>query len=329
MMSTEFIKQRLLGELSFAELGLETITKTELEAIVSQESQSEYAPEIITLVNNIQNILTDTDREDNIQSILTLIQQDQGISNMNPFPIDAEEIGNAFPILPEDERENWAEKVLEIFEFRTGRISQNSCIFSDFNTNPFLEQNSINSLPCNDELTFHYTSGGDPLLVIHTDKEASVSPNFSKATLFTADRIFDEEESWIFPKGTKEAFAYEYTFTENPHIEPLFSTCINPENRESFGRQLSAVLHLKKNETEALFTELDRLASAVQNLSVNIPDPALVSNTLSWKIDGEKANIYSLFFDIEETGCAESFSENLSLPTPLEDRDGFQVGFWE
>lgn len=328
-MCTEFMKQGLLGELSFAELGLDTITKTELEAIVEGESENEYSPEIVTLVNNIHNVLTDINRENSIQSIVTLLQQDQSISNMDPFPIDATEVGNAFPVLAEDDHENWAERVLEIFEFRTGRISQNSCIFSDLNTNPFMEQDSINSLKCNDELTFHYTSGGDPLLVIHTDEKVNVSPDFSKATLFYAERSFDEEELWTFPEGAKEAFAYEYTFTENNHFDPLFSACIRPQNLKDFGDTIADSLSLQQNERAALQKELDRVASFEENVSVRIPDPEMVSERLAWKIDGEKANIYSLFFDIRKTGCQESSSQNISLPTLSHDRNGFQVGFWQ
>lgn len=223
--------------------------------------------------------------------------------------------------------QRWADDLLDIFAFWTGRLTSNECIFLDDNefSKNFYFRKNIDTSFCD----FQYVSGDTPQLLLHSGVEGFLEPDFEETTLTFSDSPFDEgEEGWKFQEGEKEPIFYRYEFLQPLDASPSKgSWCVSRETLPTFVPQFAQYAHLDLKEEEILLKELQKEIWGERSFHLELMPEESIRSRIFWKLNGNPISLFTAFFKISESDSCSEKDFSFSFSPAFENRMGFEVGF--
>ncbi len=295
---------------------------------VAASNQGGYSQRTVQLVRNIRYLFT---RPELRQSAAKFI--DDTIRGTSSFLFRKQDIEwnmerALLEIIPEGvaTSETWADDFVRLLEFWTGSSLENVCLM--LNDDAFVENFHLHGTEL-DYCGFTYALGKTPTIVLHTEREMQLKPDFHGVSMTYANRTFDREETFVLPSGKKEALYYRYTPTSQLTPRPIASFCVAKQNLSQIIDQLKNAYQLYPSEVNALSRELHTnwpSADAGALQSFELVHPADIAHYFRWQGNGASLDLLQLFFRFQENKDCSNYQAVLPVLESSEQRDGFEAG---
>ncbi len=334
----EMLKQFLLGQRGLElNQGLPMITGANI--LSGLQPGNTYAPQVQQLIQALHDVMTGAfgspQREAGLDFLHNLFRNEIKCTAPQCVAPTRNIYHEIFP--PSRPEETWQNDLLDVLLLWTSRLETNQCILDGDQVSEELKKNFLDQghhhriiIDCSWYMT--YTHGySSPAIIVHDAGEVTLSPDFNNVRIMTSDVKFSGAHGWKFAAGKKHPVYYRYE-TEAPIVATLETeaSCIAPDQISAYADHLTSALDLNADENMMLVKELEAQLTADSLYSLHIADPADIATRFAWKINGIPANIFQLFFQVEENGCSEpTFTEPQSaiLEASKAIRDGFETGF--
>ncbi len=337
----EVLKQTLLGlrndTVSMPIDGISTISAAELQAAASGSGAANLGASQMAL--NLKKMLTNApDRNEAAEDIARVL-----MNNDNLFRNAAQALLSALPTAGTEE--NWAQNFADTVTFWTGDLEPNVCLslcdgtsFSDqlvsgnrggnYTCNG-VAQTDTDTAPGNRRirvLNFEFVIGDDPRLVLNSEEEVNLEPDFKDIMITYASKLFDSgQQGWTIPAHFNGSFYYQYAFLKPYAGAYVGEACIAKSDVEGYARDVSTKFGLNTTEERALVAELfSSITDDEGYYKLSVADPASIAERFRWKNGGIPLDIFQLFFAIDKNDCdATDFG---SIEATKSGADGFEAG---
>ncbi len=333
----ELIKQFYLGQRGLDQQNsLPMITG---ENILAAYSGGLYSNQIQELTKAIHDVLTGAfgspEREAGINYLDNLLKDEIKCTAPKCVSPTRNIYHEIFP--PSRPEANWQYDLLDIILLWTSRLETNQCILDENQVSTELQKNFLDGgkhhdiiIDCSWYMT--YTHGfSTPAILLHDAGAVTLAPDFKDVRIMTSDVKFDGPHGWSLAAGKKSPIYYRYQ-TKAP-IEAGYESaqsCVSATDAPDYADYLAGYLALNAEETLMLTKELEAQMNEEVLYGLRIANPADIAERFGWKIDGETADIFQLFFDAEAGACdMPSFAtpESTIINAAKAKRDGFETGF--
>ncbi len=333
----EMLKQFLLGQRGL-ELnnGLPMMTGSDILAGMDGTAYSKQVQEIISALHDIMTgAFGSAEREAGLTFLNNLFKNEIKCTAPQCVAPTRNIYHEIFP--PNRPEETWQNDLLDVILLWTSRLDTNQCILDGDQVsaelkNNFLDQGHHHRLIIDCSWYMTYTHGySSPAIIINDAGAITLTPNFADVRIMTSDTPFTGAHGWNLAAGKKSPIYYRYE-TDTPidaNLEEAAS-CLKNADAQDYAEFLSTKLPLNVDEKIMLTKELEAQMTTDNLYSLRIADPADIAERFRWKLDNTPANIFQLFFKIDENACdkvefAEPQAEILQASTDI--RDGFETGF--
>lgn len=334
--AVEIIKQFLLGERGTA--GLTSMTAITGESLRSAAAGTGSSLEVQKLVRAIRDALVgqvgSPERDAGLAYMDNLLKNE--IKCLPPKCMSPTK-QTYFEIFPAARNQaTWAEDFLDMLLLWTSRLDPNPCVLDGNQISTELQKNFYDQghhhrliVDCSWYMT--YTHGfSTPAIIVYDPGLVNLQPKLKGMRIMTSDTLFNAKNGWNFAPGKKNPVYYRYQ-TDRPITAKLSAdSCISKKHIPDFAAFLAEKLALNADEQMMLSNELESEIKDTGPYKVRIADPADIAKRFAWELNGLKANIFQLFFDIEGGTCeGEYYGDPDSSVTTAASapHDGFETGF--
>jgi hypothetical protein len=293
----------------------------------ASEENEEYSRNVRSLARDIKTILTGSGNiEEATNNIQMFINKIMNTNTVNILSVDNTSLLKELIPTGISDENSWAKDFFQLIQFWTGKNERNRCLMHDdslmhlsFTKFPGVETNLC---------SYIYTNGITPAVLLRTQKEITIQPDFQNIKIVSAERPFDQRETWHFPSGIKQPFRYYYetnqTFSGNFSKE----ICLQKKDLPEFTQKIQQKFLLTDSEIQLLSEELSlKITDPKTYYSLQLADQKMITNRFQWITKKRKLKLLQLFFTISKNTCTHKKYPSFSEFSPPKKIDGIEVGF--